>query len=43
LFCGEPERAEIFEVWGHEFMLQTCCQGPRGVTLRLFWLEYLGG
>ena len=27
LFCGEPERAEIFEVWGHEFMLQTCCEG----------------
>lgn len=27
LFCGEPERAEIFEVWGHEFMLETCCEG----------------
>jgi hypothetical protein len=26
LFCGQPERAEIFEVWGHEFMLQTCCE-----------------
>ena len=21
LFCGQPEHAEIFEVWGHEFML----------------------
>jgi hypothetical protein len=27
LFCGEPERVEIFEVWGHEFMLETCCEG----------------
>lgn len=27
LFCGQPERAEIFEVWGHEFMMQTCCEG----------------
>lgn len=27
LFCGEAERAEIFEVWGHEFMLETCCEG----------------
>lgn len=27
LFCGQPKQAEIFEVWGHEFMLQTCCEG----------------
>ena len=27
LFCGEPEHIEIFEVWGHEFMLNTCCEG----------------
>jgi len=27
LFCGQPERAEMFEVWGHEFMLHTCCEG----------------
>lgn len=25
LFCGETEQAEIFEVWGHEFMIRTCC------------------
>jgi hypothetical protein len=26
LFCGEPEHAELFEVWGHEFMIRTCCE-----------------
>lgn len=27
LFCDQPKRAEIFEVWGHEFMLTACCEG----------------
>jgi hypothetical protein len=27
LFCGAPEFVEIHEIWGHEFMLQTCCEG----------------
>jgi hypothetical protein len=28
LFCGEPEVAEVFEVFGpREFMLETCCIG----------------
>ena len=28
LFCGQPERAAIFEIWdGHEFMLETRCEG----------------
>lgn len=28
LHCGEPEVAEVLEVWSsHEFMLDTCCQG----------------
>ena len=26
-FCGEPARAEVLEVWGREFMLDTCCEG----------------
>jgi hypothetical protein len=26
LFCGQPEEAEIFERWGHDFMLRTCCE-----------------
>lgn len=27
LYCGNPERVEIFEIWsGHEFMLETCCE-----------------
>ena len=26
LFCGSPEFVEIHEIWGHEFMLQTCCE-----------------
>jgi hypothetical protein len=25
LFCGEPERVELFEIWGHEFTFDTCC------------------
>jgi hypothetical protein len=25
LFCGAPEHVEVFEIWGHEFMLETCC------------------
>ena len=25
-FCGGPERVQIFETWGHEFMLETCCE-----------------
>ena len=27
LFCGEQEHVEVFEVWGHDFMLHTCCEG----------------
>ena len=26
LFCGEPEHVAVHEVWGHEFMLETCCE-----------------
>ena len=27
LFCGEPERIGLFEVWdSHEFMLEACCE-----------------
>jgi len=25
LFCGQPERIALHEVWGHDFMLDTCC------------------
>ena len=27
IFCGEPERIEIFEIWDHEMMFETCCEG----------------
>ncbi|MDE1905142.1 MAG: hypothetical protein KGH75_01645 [Rhodospirillales bacterium] len=27
LFCGQPERLQIHEIWGHEFMFETCCEG----------------
>jgi len=27
LFCGQPERVEILEVWDHEWMFETCCEG----------------
>ena len=27
LFCREPERIEIFEIWsGHDFILECCCE-----------------
>jgi hypothetical protein len=27
LFCGEPERVGLFEIWSsHEFMIETCCE-----------------
>jgi len=25
LFCGETEHVTVHEVWGHEWMLETCC------------------
>ncbi len=25
-FCGESEVVELFEIWGHEFMWETCCE-----------------
>ena len=27
MFCGQPEHVEIFEVWDHEWMFETCCEG----------------
>jgi hypothetical protein len=36
LFCGKPERVDIFEIWSsHEFMLEACCEG-------LTWTVKLG-
>jgi hypothetical protein len=35
LFCGAPEFVEIHEIWGHEFMLRTCCES-------LIWTVKLG-
>lgn len=33
LFCGQPEQAELLEVWSsREFMLDTCCEGMRKAT-----------
>jgi hypothetical protein len=26
LFCGDPEHVSVHEVWGHEFMFETCCE-----------------
>ncbi len=26
LFCGEPEFMELFEVWGRDFQIATCCE-----------------
>lgn len=35
LFCGEPEVAEILEVWSdHTFMIDTCCPGMHDAMVR---------
>ena len=34
LFCGEPERVEIAEIWGHEFMIETCCERLHEAVVR---------
>jgi hypothetical protein len=35
LFCGEPERVDIFEIWSsHEFMLEACCEGRHETVVR---------
>jgi hypothetical protein len=26
LFCGAPEYLGLHEIWGHEFMIETCCE-----------------
>lgn len=27
LLCGQPEHVAIHEVWGYEWMFDTCCEG----------------
>jgi hypothetical protein len=35
LFCGKPERVDIFEIWSsHEFMLEACCEGLHETVVR---------
>ena len=35
LFCGEPQRIEIFEIWSsHEFMLEACCEDLHETVVR---------
>lgn len=26
VYCGQPEEVDLVEVWGREFMLETCCE-----------------
>ena len=26
-YCGEPGVLDLFEIWGHDFQLETCCEG----------------
>lgn len=32
-FCGEPEVLELFEVWGRDFMVETCCEATQDLFL----------
>jgi hypothetical protein len=41
LFCGEPELVEIHEVWDHEFMFETCCEGLHGIPPAAAAFQYL--
>ena len=35
LFCGEPERVELSEIWdSHEFMIQACCEALHETVVR---------
>src|SRR3954447_17432670 len=34
LFCGEPERVEVFEIWDHNFALECCCEGLHETVAR---------
>jgi len=35
LFCGAPERVELFEIWSsHEFSIETCCEGLYEIITR---------
>jgi hypothetical protein len=35
LFCGKPERVDIFDIWSsHEFMLEACCEGLHETVVR---------
>lgn len=34
LFCGEPEQVEVFEIWDHELMIETCCEGLHETVVR---------
>jgi hypothetical protein len=35
VFCGAPERVDIFEMWSsHEFMLEACCEGRHETVVR---------
>ena len=27
LYCGQPEKVDLVDMWGREFMLETCCEG----------------
>lgn len=29
LFCGGAEHVELCEIWGHDFQIDTCCEGLR--------------
>lgn len=51
LFCGEEEVVDLQEVWGHEFMLEACCEGQHDWLARNLaddpewaarWLEVRG-
>ncbi len=34
IFCGEPERVSVHEAWGHDFMLDCCCEARRDFAVQ---------
>lgn len=33
-FCRQPEQLEVFDAWGHDFMLETCCEARRDLAVQ---------
>lgn len=42
LFCGEPEFMELFEVWGRDFQVATCCEDSHAEAVAMIEADPAG-